>query len=101
MQAHLLVCFLALALWRTLEQWMRAKGLGTCARQLVRQLSGVKSVDVLLPVLRGTVRTELRLRVVATPEPATAQLLAHLGLRLPKGPRLIANVVPKIGPESA
>lgn len=100
-QAHLLVCFLALALWRTLEQWMRAKGLGTCARQLVKQLAGVKSVDVLLPVLRGTVRTELRLRVVATPEPATAQLLAHLGLRLPKGPRVIANVVPKIATESA
>jgi hypothetical protein len=100
-QAHLLVCFLALALWRTLEQWMRAKGLGTCARQLVKQLAGVKSVDMLLPVLRGAVRTELRLRVVATPEPATAQLLAHLGLRLPKGPRIIANVVPKIASESA
>lgn len=28
---------------------------------------------------------ELRLRVVATPQPATAQLLAHLGLRLLKG----------------
>jgi hypothetical protein len=100
-QAHLLVCFLALALWRTLEQWMRAKRLGTCARQLVKQLAGVKSVDVLLPVLRGTARTELRLRVVATPEPATAQLLAHLGLRLPRGPRVIANVVPKITPKSA
>jgi hypothetical protein len=94
-QAHLLVCFLALALWRTLEQWMRAKGLGTSARQLIKQLSGIKSVDVLLPVKRGLVRTELRLRVVATPEPATAQLLAHLGLRLPKGPRTIADVVPK------
>ena len=100
-QAHLLVCFLALAMWRSLEQWMRAKGLGTCARQLVKQLAGVKSVDVLLPVLRSGARTELRLRVVATPEPSTAQLLAHLGLRLPKGPRVIANVVPKITPESA
>ena len=38
-QAHLLVCFLAL--WRTLEQWMRAKGLGTCARQLVTHGGGV------------------------------------------------------------
>lgn len=73
---------------------MRAKGLGTCARQRVKQLAGIKSVDVILPVLRGTVRTELRLRVVATPEPATAQLLAHLGLRLPKGPHIVANVVP-------
>lgn len=99
-QAHLLVCFLALALWRTLEQWMRAKGLGTCARQLVKQLAGVKSVDVLLPVQRGAVPTELRLRVVATPEPATAQLLAHLGLRLPQGPRIIADVVPKTSIQS-
>ena len=94
-QAHLLVCFLALALWRTLEQWMQTKGLGTCARQLVKQLAGIKSVDVLLPIRRGEVRTELRLRVVATPEPATAQLLAHLGLRLPKGTRHLADVVPK------
>ena len=95
-QAHILVCFLALALWRTLEQWMQAKGLGTCARQLVKEIAGIKSVDVLLPVQRGGVRTELRLRVVATPEPATAQLLGHLGLRLPTRPREIANVVPKI-----
>ena len=97
MQAHILVCFLALALWRTLEQWMHAKGLGTCARQLIKSLAGIKSMDVLLPVQRGATTTELRLRVVATPEPATAQLLAHLGLRLPKGSREIPNVVPKIG----
>ena len=51
---------------------------------------------MLLPVQRGGVRTELRLRVVATPEPATAQLLGHLGMRLPTRPREIANVVPKI-----
>jgi hypothetical protein len=97
-QAHILVCFLALALWRSLEQWMQAKGLSTCARQLVKQIAEVKSVDVIVPVRRGEVRTELRLRVVTTPEPATAQLLAHLGLRLPKGSREISNVVPKITP---
>ena len=94
-QAHILVCFLALALWRSLEQWMRAKGLGSCARQLIKEIAAIKSVDVLLPVRRGPVRTELRLRVVTSPEPAAAQLLAHLGLRLPKGPREITNVVPK------
>jgi hypothetical protein len=94
-QAHILVCFLALALWRSLEQWMHAQGLGTCARQLVKQLATIKSMDVVLPVRRAAVATQLRLRVVATPEPATAQLLAHLGLRLPKGTRCVANVVPK------
>jgi len=97
-QAHILVCFLALALWRTLEQWMQAKGLGGCARQLIKEMTGIKSVDVIVPVERATVRTELRLRVVTTPEPAAAQLLAHLGLHLPKGSRLISNVVPKISP---
>lgn len=96
--AHLLVCFLALALWRMLEQWMQSKGLGTCARQLIKQVATIKSVDVVLPVKRGAVQTELRLRVISTPEPATAQLLAHLGLRLPKGSRVIPNVVPKTGP---
>ena len=97
-QAHILVCFLALALWRTLEQWMQAKGLGTSARQLVKEIAGIKSVDVIVPVLRAGLSTELRLRVVTTPEPAAAQLLAHLGLRLPKGSRPITNVVPKINP---
>lgn len=95
-QAHILVCFLALALWRTLEQWMQSKSLGTCARQLVKQIASIKSVDVIVPVRRAAMTTELRLRVVTTPEPATAQLLAHLGLRLPKGSREIGNVVPKI-----
>lgn len=61
-------------------------------------MAKIKSVDVIVPVLRGRVRTELRLRVVATPEPDTAQLLAHLGLRLPKGPRFVSDVVPKIAP---
>jgi hypothetical protein len=77
---------------------MQTKGLGTCARQLIKQVAAIKSVDVLLPVKRGAVQTELRLRVISTPEPATAQLLAHLGLRLPKGSRVITNVVPKTGP---
>ena len=97
-QARLLGCSLALAMWRSLEQWMRATDLGTCARQLRKQLAGSKRVDVMLPVLRSGARTELRLSVGATP--ATAKLLAHRGLRLPKGPRLIANVVPRIPAES-
>jgi hypothetical protein len=52
-------------------------------------LTPIELGDVVLPVKRAGVRTELRLRVVTTPEPATAQLLAHLGLRLPKGSRTI------------
>ena len=73
-----------------------SKGLGTCARQLIKQIAGIKSVDVVVPVRRAHIETELRLRVVTTPDPATSQLLAHLGLRLPKGTREINNVVPKV-----
>ena len=94
--AHILVCFLALALWRCLEQWMGAKGLGSCARKLIAAISAIKSMDVILPVQRGGVRTNLRLRVVAKPEPEVAQLLAHLGLQIPRQSKIIENVVPKI-----
>jgi transposase len=91
-EAHILVSFLSLALWRTLEQWMRAKGLGDCARQLLLELDELRSMDVILPT-RPT--GEVRLRVVARPEKALAQLLAHLGLDLPRTPRILENVVPK------
>ena len=49
-EAHILVCFLTLALWRTLEMWMRGKGLGNCSRQLVKEVATVRSMDVVLPV---------------------------------------------------
>jgi hypothetical protein len=93
-QAHILVCFLALALWRTLEQWMAAKGLGRCARQLLKEPDELRSMDVVLPTDTGV---ELRLPVVAQPEKELAQLLAHLGLDLPKRAKILPNVVPKIG----
>jgi transposase len=92
-QAHILVCFLALALWRTLEQWMRAKGLGDCARQLLLELDELRSMDVILPTAEAG---PVRLRVVAKPEKPLAQLLAHLGLELPRAPKIVENVVQKI-----
>jgi transposase len=95
-EAHILVCFLALALWRTLEQWMAAKGLGTCARKLIDSVATIKSMDVILPVERAGQRVDLRLRVVAKPDSQTAQLLAHLGLQIPRQSKIIENVVPKI-----
>ena len=97
-EAHLLVCFLALAMWRTLEMWMNAKGLGTCARQLLAEIATVKSLDVVLPVrTTAGVTTELRLRTVARPERRVAELLHHLGVQLPAGTRAIENVVAKNG----
>jgi len=93
--AHILACFLALAPWRILAQWMQAKGLGICARQLVKEMAGIKSVDVNIPVKRAGVGTQPRLRVLTTPDPAPARLLAHLGLRLPQGSRLLRKTPPR------
>lgn len=95
-EAHILVCFLALALWRTLEQWMNTKGLGTCARKLLAEIGTIKSVDVVLPVRRGEQTHDLRLRVVARPDRRVAELLTRLGLELPTRNRIVQDVVQKI-----
>lgn len=92
-EAHVLVCFLALAMWRSLAQWLSAKGLGTCARRLVNEMSQVRSLDIVLPVKD---RGELRLRTVGQPDQSLQQLLAYLDLPLPNRPKRIgiaANVV--------
>ena len=91
-QAHILVCFLALAMWRSLEMWMKSKGLGTCARQLIKEISTVRMMNVILPVKD---QNELSLRVVSRPDEAVDQVLADLGLELPTAPKIISNVVEK------
>ena len=88
--AHILVCFLALAMWRTLEQWMETKGLGSCARQFLSEMDKLHSMDVILPDDTGT---EMRLRTVSKPEKHLALLLHRLGLNLPQTPKQIENVV--------
>jgi transposase len=98
-EAHILVCFLTLALWRTLEQWMHGKGLGNCARQLLKEVATVRSMDVVLPVreTESQQTREMRLRVVARPDRPVAELLARLGLELPSAPKIVQNVVEKNG----
>jgi len=95
-EAHFLVCFLSLALWRSLEMWMRSKGLGSSARKLVAAVSNIRSMDVTVPIKRAERTITLRLRTVAKPDPDVALLLAHLGLHLPKNSKLVQNVVEKI-----
>ena len=99
-EAHILVCFLSLALWRTLEMWMRGKGLGDCARQLIKEIATVRSMDVVLPVreLDSDATRELRLRIVARPDRPVAELLHCLGLELPSTPKIVQNVVEKTAP---
>ena len=98
-QAHILVCFLSLALWRTLEMWMNGKGLGNCARQLIKEVATVRSLDVVLPVkeTQSQQTRELRLRVVARPDRPVTELLVRLGLDLPTAPKMMQNVVEKNG----
>lgn len=96
-EAHLLICFLSLAMWRSLEMWMAGKGLGSCARKLLEGVRTVKSMDVVVPVKREETEMELRLRTVAKPDEDVGTLLAHLGLSLPRRSKIIENVVEKIG----
>lgn len=82
-QAHILVCFLALVMWRTLQQWMEGCALGTAPRKLLAHLAEVRSLDIVMPTDAGR---EIRLRTVSRPENHLAILLHKLGLPLPNKP---------------
>jgi len=84
-QAHILVCFLALTMWRTLQQWMKASRLGTAPRKLLEELRELKSLDVLLP----TREKIIRLRMVATPSRELKVLLQRLKILIPNRPKMI------------
>jgi len=81
-QAHILVCFLAYAMWKTLEQWQQRAGLGNSPRTILYALSRIHSTDVVLPLACDPQR-EVRIRCVVRPDRAQAALLDRLGLRLP------------------
>ena len=91
-QAHILVCFLALTMWRTLQQWMKVSGLGTAPRKLLEELRELRSLDVLLP----TREKIIRLRMVATPTRELKILLQRLKVLIPNKPKTIENVVEKM-----
>ena len=82
-QAHLLVCFLAYVLWKTLEQWQQRAGLGNSPRTVLEELGRIQSTDVVLPLADGS-RRALRIRCVVRPDKAQGLLLDRLGLRLPE-----------------
>lgn len=93
-KAHILVCFLAYAMWKTLAGWMSAAGLGDAPRTLLYELAKIKSGDVVLPA-KATDGQEknLRLRCVTEPDAPQALLLDRLGLPLPRRLRLPNNCV--------
>jgi transposase len=84
-QAHILVCFLAFVLWKTLEMWQSRAGLGNSPRIILEELKRIQSQDVVLPI---AAHRQLRLRCVTQPDPAQAILLDRLGITLPKRMRL-------------
>jgi transposase len=85
--AHVLVCFLAYVLWKTLEQWAQRAGLGHSPRTLLTELGQLRSADIVLPTAELKPR-ELRLRCVVRPDRAQGLLLDRLGLRLPSRLRI-------------
>lgn len=90
-QAHILVCFLAFVLWKTLEMWQQRAGLGNSPRTILEELARIQSHDVVLPT---STMGDIRLRCIAQPDDAQTALLARLGIVLPKRMRADDLVMP-------
>jgi len=90
-QAHILVCFLAFVLWKSLEMWQSRAGLGNSPRTILEELARIQSQDVVLPT---AAHSQIRLRCVTQPDPAQAILLDRLGITLPKRMRLAEQHLP-------
>lgn len=80
-QSHLLVCFLAYVLWKTLGGLCRQAGLGDEPRKVLHELAQIKLTDVVLPTRNGR---EIRLRCIETPTAHQQILLRQLHLSLPR-----------------
>ena len=78
--AHILVCFLAYVLWKTLAALCEKAELGHEPRRVLEELSHIRSIDVVLPTRAGV---EIRKRCVTKPTDHQAILLHRLGLVLP------------------
>src|SRR3979490_2735512 len=70
-QAHILVCFLAFVLWKSLERWRSRAGLGNSPRAILEELKRIQAQDVVLPT---ATHGQIRLRCVTQPAPAQAAL---------------------------
>jgi transposase len=95
-RSHILVCFLAYVLWKTLEQWQSKAGLGNSPRTLLEEFERIRSTDVVLPLAQEPGR-ELKLRCVVRPDKAQAILLQRLGLRLPERIRITEHDLQRAG----
>lgn len=94
-QAHIFICFLALAMYKSLELWMASKGLGNSPAKLLREFKEIRSMDVILPVKE---RNPVRLRLVGKPDKHVQVLLHMLGIKIPNRPKIMPNVVENLTP---
>lgn len=86
-QAHILVCFLAYVLWKTLAQMCHHAGLGDEPRKVFGELAGIMLLDVVLPTSHGVT---IRKRCVGRPCNHQAILLQRLGLHLPSALEILS-----------
>lgn len=89
-KAHILVCFLAFVLWKTLAQLVKAAGLGDEPRKVFDEIAQVHMVDVIMPTSTGA---NVRRRCIVQPTKHQQVLLQRLGMRLPEQLRITGNVV--------
>lgn len=94
-QAHIFICFLALAMYKSLELWMASKGLGNSPAKLLEEFKNIRSMDVVLPVED---RNPIRLRVVGKPDEHVQILLHRLDIKIPNRPKIVPNVVKTLVP---
>jgi transposase len=90
-RAHILVCFLAYVLWKTLAGWMQRSQLGDAPRTVLEELAKIKSGDVVLEAgtYEGAITRTITLRCITEPDKAQKALLSRLGLTLPRRLRRI------------
>lgn len=84
-QAHILVCFLAYVLWKTLGQSCKRAGLGNEPRKVLDDIGEIKAVDVVMPTKAGRV---IRKRCIAQPTKPQAALLQRLQVKFPQRMRI-------------
>ncbi|MGH7107391.1 MAG: IS1634 family transposase [Acetobacteraceae bacterium] len=92
-EAHILVCFLAFVLWKSLEMWQSRASLGNSPRTVLEELARIHSHDVVLPT---ATHGRIRLRCITQPDAAQAALLDHLGIVLPKRMHLTEGELPAL-----
>jgi transposase len=79
--AHILVCFLAYVLWKTIGQKVKKAGLGDEPRKVFDEIARIKVVDIVIYTKQGI---EIRKRCIAQPDKAQLILLQKLNLHLPQ-----------------